>query len=463
MGRPAFLAGERSRARKGWILSYTLLFGFLGMAVASSATAMAAFLALAVYATFGRGHAVRALALSWFLTMINPDLTAGSGGASVGRYVVLLGVLLSAVVHGTIRSPVNRGRLFIYVTVLLGIVIIVHAFLFSQVLDVSILKATAWTLTMCALLACWIGMPREEREEVIGQLFWGLTLLVLFSLPLAALPVGYTANGTGFQGLLNQPQAFGTTVGLLAAWTAIRVLAERRPSWLSIGICGIACVLVIMSEARTAALGGVAGVLLSIVIAPLISGGAIRQLFPGLMSARVWAVGFAVCVVGLMASPFLIDIFGEFMTKRGSGEGLANVYQESRGRLIESMLVNAEEHPLTGIGFGVASDYMTMDVRRDSLTGLPMSAPIEKGLIFLGVLEELGLPLASVVMAWLFYFARMCARGGLTSFTVFIVIMMFNFGEGTLFSPGGMGGLFAIFLTWAYAHGACSVRGSRHA
>lgn len=468
LGAPAHLArppvfGNPAppRRRTSWILSYILLSSLLVFAIVSSATALVAYLALALYAMLGRGHAVRALGLSWFLTMANPELvTPGSG--SVGRYAVLAGALISALIHGTVLSKVRRGRLFIYATALLGVAIIVHSLLFSQVLDVSILKAVSWTLAMCGLLACWIGMPPDEREEVIGQLFWGLSLLALFSLPLLITPMGFLTNGTGFQGLLNHPQAFGTTMGLLAAWTAIKMLGERRPSWMSILVFGISSVLVLLSETRTAALGVVGGVALSILLAPLLSGRTLRELFPGLMSARLWGVGVVTLVAGLIALPFLLDLIGAFMTKRSSGESLAGAYQESRGILIEPMLDNVAEHPLSGIGFGVASDYMTMDVKRDAMLGLPMSAPIEKGLIFVGALEELGIFLFAAVMIWLVVFARVCARGGLMPFTVFIVVILFNFGEGTFFSPGGMGGLFAIFLTWAYAQGAGGSLKARH-
>lgn len=456
-----FAAPSRSRRRISWVVSYTLLFGVVALAIASSATALVAYIGLGAYAMLGRGHAVRALGLSWFLTMANPELVA-PGSASVGRYAVLAGAMVSALLHGTILSPVRRGRLFIYATALLGLSIIVHALLFSQVLDVSILKAVSWTLAMCALLACWIGMPPDEREEVIDQLFWGLTLLTLFSLPLLFMPMGFLTNGTGFQGLLNQPQAFGTTMGLLAAWTGISLLGERRPSWMSILVFGISSALVLLSETRTAALGVMGGIGLSILLAPVLSGRTLRELFPGLMSARLWGVGVAVVVAGLIALPFVVDIIDSFLTKRGSGDSLVGAYQESRGVLIEPMLENVAEHPFSGIGFGVASDYMTMDVKRDSIIGLPMSAPIEKGLIFLGVLEELGVFLFALVMVWLVVFARVCARGGLMSFAVFLVIILFNFGEGTFFSPGGMGGLFSIFLTWAYAQGAGGSLKVRH-
>lgn len=453
-----------SRARPGRsvrqsrILPYMLLFAIIGLRVASGPTAMVAYVALGLYALVGRGHAVRALALSWFLTIINPGIAAGEGAASVGRYIVLLGALISAIAHGLISSQGNNSRLFSYFSLFLGFLIIVHSVIFSPIVDVSILKAVSWALAIFSLLACWGGMSLDEREEVIGQLFWGLILLMLFSLPLAVLPAGYRVNGWGFQGLLNHPQAFGPTMGLLGAWATTRMLTERRPSWFMIGVCGLSFLFVLMSGARTAGLGMVVAVLLSIFVVPWLSGQSIRQIFPGLKSARVWGVGFVVVVAGLMASPFLIDAIESFLVKSGTGSDFSEMYEQSRGKLISIMMNNIRENTLTGIGFGINSDYLNMDVERDDIIGLPMAAPIEKGVAFLAMIEELGVVLSSVVLLWLFYFWVVAARGGLSAFAVFSVIILFNFGESTFFSPGGMGGLFLIFLTWAYAQGATKVR-----
>src|SRR5690606_11413311 len=102
-------------------------------------------------------------------------------------------------------------------TILLGLFFIVHAVLFSSVVDVSVLKAVSWTLAMATLIAAWRGLNDEERIALADRVFRGLTLLMIVSLPLLVLPVGYLRNGTGFQGVLNHPQAFGPTMALLGA------------------------------------------------------------------------------------------------------------------------------------------------------------------------------------------------------------------------------------------------------
>lgn len=442
------------RPGMGRLVPYLLILTLVGLRVASGPTTLMAYVALGAYALTGRGAAVRAVALSWFLTMINPGLAAASGAASAGRYVVLLGLVISAIVYGLIRPNNKKGEVFIYYTAIIGVLIVIHSFLFSEIVDVSILKAVSWTLTITALLACWVGMTSDERDNVISELVWGLTLLMFLSLPLAVLPVGYMVNGVGFQGLLNHPQAFGPTMALLGAWATTRMLSERQPSWFVVGVCGVSLLFVLMSGARTAGLSLVLGVLVAIFVVPWLARQPIRQLFPGLASARVWGIFSVAVLAGLIASPILISALGDFLVKQGTGGDLSEVYAQSRGRIVGRMMVNIEERPLVGIGFGVASDYFSMDVDRDGAFGIPTGAPVEKGVAFLAMLEELGIILFIVILIWFALLGRFCARGGFTSFSVFIVIILFNFGESTFFSAGGMGGLFLVFITWAYSHGA---------
>ncbi|GLK72517.1 hypothetical protein KHC23_23335 [Ancylobacter dichloromethanicus] len=64
----------------GRLVPYLLILTLVGLRVASGPTTLMAYVALGAYALTGRGAAIRAVALSWFLTMINPGLAAASGG-----------------------------------------------------------------------------------------------------------------------------------------------------------------------------------------------------------------------------------------------------------------------------------------------------------------------------------------------------------------------------------------------
>ncbi len=70
---------------------------------------------------------------------------------------------------------------------------------------------------------------------------------------------------------------------------------------------------------------------------------------------------------------------------------MLEAYDLSRGSLIDEMWQNITEHPLAGIGFGIGSDPSEMEIERDPVFRLPIGAPIEKGVLPIAVVEELGI------------------------------------------------------------------------
>ena len=90
-----------------------------------------------------------------------------------------------------------------------------------------------------------------------------------------------------------------------------------------------------------------------------------------------------------------------------------------------------------------------MEVVRDPILGLPLSALVEKGVMPVAVVEELGVFGALVVLGWLLVLLRRGARAGVQQFAVLITLVLVNFGESMFFSVGGMGMLLLILLAGA--------------
>lgn len=421
--------------------------------IVSTPTANLSYFFLAVFALFGRVQAIQALALSWFFTMISPGLGAEATFGSIGRYAVLAAAAVSVFYRSNLiitRTPVKPMT---FATLLLGLFFVIHSFIFSPIVDVSVFKALSWTLAMTTLIASWSGLNDDERTLLEKQIFGGLALLMLASLPLLALPLGYLRNGSGFQGVLNHPQAFGPTMALLGAWAAGQMFGQEKPSWSAVALVAACLVLIVLSEARTAGLALVLGVGAAVAIAPGLSGSSIRELLPGLRSRRVHlliAVGMAGAI---LAGPQLSARIGDYIAKRGETATLAGAYEVSRGQKIEQMFGNIKEKPLQGIGFGIASNPSLMDIQRDPILGLPTGAAIEKGVLPLAILEEVGILGFVAVAAWVWLLLRRSSLGGVTSLAVTITALVMNMGESTLFSPGGMGLLPLILLGWAFASG----------
>ena len=434
-------------------LAATLPVAALAMRILSTPTANLSFLVLAAYALVGRAQAVQALALSWLFSMINPGIAAEATQGAVGRYAVLLAAAASVF----LRSWRFRNRIKVrpatLATLLLGLLFVAHSWFFSPMVDVSVLKAVSWALAMGTLIAAWAGLSADERETVAQFIFGGLVVVMLVSLPLLPLPVGYLRNGTGFQGVLNHPQAFGPTMALLGAWAAGHLLGVKRPPWLMVALAGTCLVLVVLSETRTAGLALIFGVGIAILLTPRLAGLPVRVALPGLRSKRTLSV-VALALAGVVvAGAQLESVVTNFIAKSGRADAttLLDAYEGSRGKKIDEMWANITTKPLQGVGFGIASDPLEMDVERDPILGLPVSAAVEKGVLPVAVLEEVGLVGFLAVALWVFMLMRRSARGGLVPVTVGLTALLMNMGEATLFSPGGMGLLSLILLGWAFA------------
>lgn len=420
------------------------------MRLVSMPTANLSYLVVAGYAIFGRRQAVQALALSWLFTMLNPALTPDASAASMGRYLVIFAAAISVAWHSVGNDtgfPLKRLSLF---TVCLGVLMLLHSILFSAVVDVSVLKVVSWVVVVLTLLSAWQGLAAAQRVALFDQLLLGLIWLMLLSLPLLAIPsVGYLVNGTGFQGLLNHPQAFGPTVALVGVMVGGRVLGERKPAWRDVVLLGLCLVLVVMSEARTAGVAMVLGLLGSALLSPVFAGVSRRRMLPGLRSRRFQTVALMTVAGVIVAGPILADKLSTYLFKRTDATSLLAAADASRGALVEKMFANIQKNPWTGIGFGIASEPASMVVERDPVLGLPLSALIEKGVMPVAVLEELGIFGAVAVLGWLLVVLRRGARSGVPQFAVLITLVLVNFGESMLFSVGGMGMLLLILLAGA--------------
>jgi hypothetical protein len=122
----------------------------------------------------------------------------------------------------------------------------------------------------------------------------------------------------------------------------------------------------------------------------------------------------------------------------------------TRQHVIELMRENVRRFPLSGIGFGVGSTpELRSTVRRDPIFGIPMMATVEKGLLPLMILEELGIPLGFLVYFWIVLLALCATRGGMLTVAVFMATMLTNIAEAAFLSPGGVGLLTILLVAWA--------------
>lgn len=425
---------------------------FLAVALAlrcfGGITATVGYAAIAGYSLCGRANVVQALGFVWLFTYLNPGLAPSATHGPTMKYVVFGTCFVSVIIRTYRSSDLLRPRALTLYTVALGTFFILHSFLFSQIADLSALKSASWMLAAVTLVATWAGLSFEERKQTERQLFGGLLAIGLLSVPLLFIDTGYLLNGYGFQGVLAHPQVFGPVIALVAAWLTATALTTRSPpAWL-MGSLGICFIEIVASQARTAALSWIAAVAGVLVLARLVSPRG--TLFPGTRSMKIQLLLVGAAITAVLAAPVLFEGASRFVRK-GSGATLSTVeaMSETRAGLVERMLPNIGKYPLTGIGFGIASDLSDAGIELDPLTGLPLSAPVEKGVLPVAVMEELGILGVVAVGAWLLMIIRRATKARIPEMCVLLAVLISNLSEATLLSSGGNGLLLLIVLAWS--------------
>jgi hypothetical protein len=421
----------------------------LALRFGSSDLANVSYLVLAGYALLGPEQVLQALALSWLFSMLSEGVAPVATEAAVGRYAVVLAAAVTLFLRsGWLKDWFSMSRPML-ATLALGAFLIIHSVMFSVLPDISIFKALFWTTVMATLLSAWFGLDFEARGRVERHLFVGLILVVLVSVPLAFMSTGYLVNGSGFQGVLSHPQTFGLAVAMLGAWLAGRLLSTESMRWQDLALFGLCLVFVVLSEARTAGYSLAFGLTSTVLFLSLIARDSAWHLMPGLASRWLHALTVVAAMGAVFAGPVLSGLVSDYISKRTDKYDLLDAAEQSRGALVEAMLSNVEEKPLTGIGFGIASDFSSMVVVRHPVFEFPLSAPIEKGVLPIAVLEELGVFGLFTVATWIWLMVKRAAQTGVVAFAVVAVLLFTNLGESVLFAPSGAGLLELILLAWA--------------
>jgi hypothetical protein len=139
-----------------------------------------------------------------------------------------------------------------------------------------------------------------------------------------------------------------------------------------------------------------------------------------------------------------IEIYLNKTNLIGSGD-FVSAYQDSRAVLYEPMINNILQNFFKGIGFGLASDLSNMNVRY--FFGIPVSAPIEKGILPLSILEEIGIYGFIFFMIWILIIIGQGIKKDYGSLNIILTFLLFNLGEAGFFSPNGFGMLYLIVIT----------------
>lgn len=393
--------------------------------------------AAAVWALRSPWSGLQALTVAWLVTFLNPGAFGRADQAEALRWIVLAAAFVSVLMHHVARQ-VTVPRSVAAVGLFCGVASI-SSLLKSQYLDVSLFKlATFFVGGVTVLLAFHASRASSEaRDRFFSALY---AVVVWASLPMALISTGYFVNERGFQGVLSHPQAYAVFLAPNIAWLATKLLTRESRSAGTAIMFIAGCGSLLLTQART----GLLAVSLSLACGVLV--GLVSRSRAGFRLHRVVlrpGIILALLAIGtfaLAAHDRLTGYAAAFIRKGHIESTLAQSFAGSRGFLIDRSLQNVVREPMLGIGFGMPSDGTNFEIRRDPLLGLPVSASVEKGILPVAVLEEIGIVGAAATLILLVALLRPTFRSASPAPLCLVLAALFvNIGESVFFSMGGMG------------------------
>ena len=428
--------------------SFYIFFGFPVVAIfarLNPITAEFSYLLIAVYALLGERQLIQSLLLSFIFTMINPTIAPSVEYQSLLRYLVIYFSFLSIFLR---RSFFKLNGLLFF-TIILGFLIIIHSSFFSQFADVSIFKVISWTVVMITLLKAWSGLNELDHKQMLNWIQKVLVFILVLSIPTIFIPeVGYARNKGFFQGVLSHPQVFGIVVAILVILIFAKIIEKRKPELNLIFVLFFSLIFLYLSGSRTAGLALILTISLNIIVYLIYGLFKNKNFLFTIKSKRAFFIYFLSIIILLLFYENFSILVSSFLQKGTvNTKSIFTIYFESRGVLFEPMLNNIDKNFFTGIGFGIGSNITEFYIQRDPFFNLPISAPIEKGLLPLMIFEELGIFGFILFFVWFCILISKAFKKSLQASFFLIFIILVNLGEAILFSPGGLGLLMLILLT----------------
>ncbi|MEM7789906.1 MAG: hypothetical protein AAF546_00770 [Verrucomicrobiota bacterium] len=320
-------------------------------------------------------------------------------------------------------------------------------------LPVSLLKLLAFGVGASAIFA-GTEVSRRRNSEITAW-FYGMILFVVL-LGIVALLIGQGYNAKIIPGVydpsdfyFNGPFYHSNTLGPIAAMmvvylAAIFLFSPYRHRWLTVFMALVLAYFIYLTKSRTA-LGALAIGGFSMLALAIFAGGR-RGAFVrfNLPKAQILLLSMAAVLALFLVNFFTSGALGTKVTNivnkgdAGLGQSGIDINQvlASRILLYENAMKNFSARPLTGISFGTATDPFFI------ANATWYTAPTEKGNLFFGMLEEVGLIGSAFFWAFILSFLYYLIKDlNISGFGLFATFLMVNMGEMMFFSFGAHGAL----------------------
>lgn len=426
-----------------------LLILFLVLSINQN-TAIISYIVLGIYALLSRVFAINAMVINFiYQLLIFNKVPIEYFYFSLG--VSIFSILIRCKITNYLHFKNTHVSTFFIATILLCIFLILHSLVFSSYPIISILKSILWSGLSISLLIAFNSIAKKDLIEFGIRAYWIFFSLVFVSFILLLFDIGYSLDQKNFHGVFKHPQILGFVLSCLLVSTTLYLLERKNFS-----IKNLATILLIifyikiliMSGSRTAFFSYLFSLALFFLSSMFFNKYNFLRSFQFFSNknSRYFFLFFFIFI--LLNYNFFINIYYEFSQKGQSINNIFEAYVVSRYIAYGPSIENIKSFWDTGIGLGIAS---TSDLFNfTTFFGIPISAPIEKGNLFIAAFEELGVLGFVIFSVWIFLLIRrvVIKKKNLSLILIFNVFF-FNLGESVLFSVAGLGSLNIVLLFWS--------------
>ena len=385
--------------------------------------------------------ALRVLFLLIIIKFFHPVFLKYDSNTAAFYWLVFIAASARIILPNFLSAFRNWGILILYVSFLM-----ISSFFVSRYPMISCFKAFVFLL---GALSCTVGfsaLTDSEKKSFVSWIMTFMSIIIIASIPTLFIPgIGFWINGTGFQGIMQNPQVMGIILSPALAFLSIKLIRHENnkkyvimPAILSI------MAIMVMTGARTSLIAAGLAVFVVLVI-NFSSRIKIRHRIIIFRAFLLASASLFMLIMALVLNPKLSSSLMSFIYKN-RGDNIEESFYRSRGAGLEIHYNNFLKSPIIGNGFGV---FATPDPREKitRVMGIPISAATEKGFALVAALEESGAIGILFLFALLFKMSKLAIANNDPGFTgAFFSCLFVNFGEAVFFSPGGIGLYFWILI-----------------
>lgn len=392
---------------------------------------------LIFYSLLGIKQALQSLLISLMIYLCNNALFGVDSSIVATLRIILLFVASASIgLRLILRKNNNSIHKVLFITILF---LLLTSFISSYNLTISVFKLFIFAIGSIAIIAGFTNC-RTDQKKWLSVFVSFVISIIIFSIPTLFFPsIGFARNGSGFQGIINHPQALGVILSPFVALLTGKVFFENKRNLVDIIFLFAGLTLLLLTQART----GLIAILLSLIVIILASfydSKRFSTLIRPLKDVKVGLVSIFILLAIALNWNTVASSARDFVFKRNQGKNLSEAFESSRGFLILMQLENIRNNPVSGIGFQLPSTPKMLTVKNDPFFNLPIQASIEKGNIFTSSIEENGV-IGSIAVAFfiIFLFSRVIQFNTIPVAWFSLTGFFTNIGESALFSFGGLG------------------------